>query len=62
RIFLYKQDHEAFLCKLDLSGLSQYIRVLSANTQSVKLLDEIIEEVGQEPELWLPVFFERSNK
>ncbi|PYB57865.1 VirB4 family type IV secretion/conjugal transfer ATPase, partial [Legionella pneumophila] len=62
RIFLYKQDHEAFLCKLDLSGLSQYIRVLSANTQSVKLLDDIIQEVGHDPELWLPVFFERSKK
>lgn len=62
RIFLYKQDHEAFLCKLDLSGLSQYIRVLSANTQSVKLLDDIMQEVGHDPELWLPVFFERSKK
>ena len=38
RIFLYKQENEAMLCKLDLSGLDQYIRVLSANTQSVKLL------------------------
>ncbi|HAU0815426.1 TPA: VirB4 family type IV secretion/conjugal transfer ATPase [Legionella pneumophila] len=62
RIFLYKQDHEAFLCKLDLSGLSQYIRVLSANTQSAKLLDDIMQEVGHDPELWLPVFYERSKK
>lgn len=62
RIFLYKQDHEAMLCKLDLSGLSDYIRVLSGNTQSTKLLDDIINDVGDEPSNWLPVFFERSNR
>ena len=61
RIFLYKQDNEAMLCKLDLSEFSDYIRVLSGNTQSVKLLDGIMEEVGQEPSDWLPVFLARSK-
>lgn len=61
RIFLYKQDHEAMLCKLDLSGLSDYIRVLSGNARSTQLLDQIINEVGDEPSHWLPVFFDRSN-
>lgn len=62
RIFLYKQDHEALLCKLDLSGLSDYIRVLSGNTKSVKLIDEIIQDTGNNPQKWLPVFFERSKQ
>lgn len=61
RVFLYKQDNEAMLCKLDLSELSGYIRVLSGNTKTTKLLDEIILEVGDNPNHWLPIFFERSK-
>ena len=62
RMFLYKQDNEAMLCKLDLSGLTDYIRVLSGNTRSTKLLDGIIHEVGSNPDHWLPLFFERSKQ
>lgn len=62
RIFLYKQDHDAMLSKLDLSGLGDCIRVLSGNAQSVKLLDRIIEEVGDKPNDWLPVFMSRSGQ
>lgn len=60
RLFLYKQGQEAILCKLDLSQLSDEIRVLSGNEKSVRLLDEILKEVGDDPETWLPVFLERS--
>lgn len=60
RIFLYKQEHESMLCRLDLSDLKEYIRVLSANTNSVKLVDELIEEYGSHPNQWLTAFFERS--
>ncbi|MCW8452969.1 VirB4 family type IV secretion/conjugal transfer ATPase [Fluoribacter dumoffii] len=60
RIFLYKQEHESMLCRLDLSDLKEYIRVLSANTTSVKLVDELIEEYGSHPDHWLSAFFERS--
>lgn len=61
RIFLYKQDHDAMLCKLDLTHMADLIPVLSGNTKSVKLLDEIIQEKGQEVQNWLPIFLERSN-
>lgn len=60
RVFLYKQEHESMLCRLDLSDLKEYIRVLSANTNSVRLVDELIEEYGSHPNQWLPAFFERS--
>ncbi|MDP3559982.1 MAG: VirB4 family type IV secretion/conjugal transfer ATPase, partial [Legionellaceae bacterium] len=62
RIFLYKQEHHAMLCKLDLSDLSDVIRVLSGNTKSVKLLDEIMREVGDNPDAWLPLFLEKSHQ
>lgn len=61
RIFLYKQDMDAMLCKLDLSDLNEYVRVLSGNAKSVKLLDGIINEVGEHPNQWLPVFMDRSG-
>lgn len=60
RLFLYKQEHESMLCRLDLSELSDFIRVLSGNTRSVTLLDELMNELGTEPQAWLPSFFERS--
>lgn len=56
RVFLYKQEQDAMLCKLDLSGLNDYIRVLSGNTRSVKWLDEVISQVGNSPDDWLPIF------
>ncbi|HIF0138879.1 TPA: VirB4 family type IV secretion/conjugal transfer ATPase [Legionella anisa] len=60
RLFLYKQEHESMLCRLDLSELSNFIRVLSGNTRSVTLLEELMKELGSEPQAWLPAFFERS--
>jgi type IV secretion system protein VirB4 len=62
RVFLYKQDNEAMLCKLDLSDLKDYIRVLSGNARSTKLLDEITQDVGHQPVHWLPLFLERSSQ
>lgn len=60
RLFLYKQENNAILCKLDLNSLSDEIRVLSGNEKSVRLLDDILKEVGDNPDIWLPVFLERS--
>lgn len=60
RIFLYKQDLDAMLCKLDLSRLSDDIRVLSGNTKSVQLLDDLMHTHGNNPDDWLPIFLKRS--
>lgn len=60
RLFLYKQDNASILCKLDLSELADEIRVFSGNQASVKLLDTLINEVGENPDIWLPLFLERS--
>lgn len=62
RIFLYKQENEAMLCRLDLSTLSDLIRVLSGNVKSVQLLDSIIADVGTNPDVWLPIFLDRSGR
>ncbi len=61
RLFLYKQEHESILCKLDLSALKEELRVLSATEKSNRLLDELIIEKGYNPTDWLPDYIERSG-
>ncbi|MBV8503283.1 MAG: VirB4 family type IV secretion/conjugal transfer ATPase [Paucibacter sp.] len=55
RRFLVKQGHASAICELDLTGLEDYITVLSATTDNVALLDAIRERHGNDPSHWLPV-------
>jgi type IV secretion system protein VirB4 len=55
RRFLIKQGHASAICELDLSGLDDFITVLSATTDNVALLDDIRKRHGNEPFQWLPV-------
>lgn len=55
RRFLVKQGHASAICELDLSGLDDFITVLSATTDNVALLDDIRGRHGNEPFQWLPV-------
>ena len=36
--------------------MNDLIEVLSARADTVRILDKIREEVGDEPEVWLPIF------
>jgi type IV secretion system protein VirB4 len=53
--FLVKQGHAGAVCDLDLSGLDDFVTVLSGTTDNVALLDSIRERVGDDPEAWLPL-------
>jgi type IV secretion system protein VirB4 len=55
RRFLVKQGHTSAICELDLSGLDDFVTVLSATTDNVALLDTLRERHGNEPYQWLPV-------
>jgi type IV secretion system protein VirB4 len=55
RRFLVKQGHSSAICELDLSGLQDFVTVLSATTDNVALLDTVREQHGNDPFLWLPV-------
>jgi type IV secretion system protein VirB4 len=54
RRFLVKQDHTSAICELDLSGMDDFITVLSATTDNVALLDAVRARHGNDPLLWLP--------
>ena len=59
RKFLIKQGHESAIGRLDLSSMDDFVAVLSANKSTVLLLDEIRQDVGDDPANWLPVFHRR---
>jgi len=61
RFFLVKQDNDGVVAKIDLSGMEEFINVLSGRIETVALLDEIMSEVGEDPKDWLPIFNEKLN-
>lgn len=63
RYFLIKQDNSGVVAKIDLSGMTDVINVLSGRAETVLLLDQIIEEIkSDKPEDWLPIFYKRVRK
>jgi len=58
RTFMVKQGNSSAICELDLSGLEDFVTVLSATTDNVALLDGIRERVGDDPQVWLPLLLD----
>ena len=59
RTFLIKQGNQSAFVKLDLHGFEDEIAVLSGDRENVLILDEVRAEVGDDPDIWLPVYLER---
>ncbi|HYF98435.1 MAG TPA: hypothetical protein VD770_05580, partial [Coxiellaceae bacterium] len=53
RYFLIKQPDESAIASLDLAKLSEWIPVLSGNSQRMQLLRALLEQQGPNPEHWL---------
>ena len=58
RTFIVKQGNSSAICELDLTGLDDFVTVLSGTTDNVALLDSIRERVGDDPHVWLPLLLE----
>ena len=58
RTFMVKQGRSSAICELDLTGLEDFVTVLSATTDNVALLDSIRERVGDDPQAWLPLLLD----
>ncbi|MBP2300910.1 VirB4 family type IV secretion/conjugal transfer ATPase [Azospirillum picis] len=56
RRFLLKQGTASVACELDLTGLEDFVAVLSARASTVRLMERLIGERGAQPEAWLPAF------
>lgn len=61
RMFLIKQGHSSMLGRFDLKGFDDELAILSGSSDNNTLLDQIIAEVGDDPNKWLPVFHERRK-
>jgi type IV secretion system protein VirB4 len=52
--FLVKHGHDSVVVRLDLGGETELLTILSGRERTVRLLDEIRAEVGDDPADWLP--------
>ena len=59
RRLLLKQGNASVLVEFDLAGANDMLTVLSASEDNVVLLDEIRAEVGDNPDDWLPILYQR---
>ena len=59
--FLVKQGHDSVVAELDLSGLDNELAILSGRAETTAILNEIIAEVGSDPNVWLPLFQKRRR-
>ncbi len=72
RHFLVKQGHRSALVRFNLEDVkdddsntvisfSDELSLLSGSSDNIELLDQVLEEVGEVPADWLPVFHERRK-
>jgi type IV secretion system protein VirB4 len=59
RRFLVKQGHQSIVCELDLKGFDAELAVISGRRSSVELVNDLIGLYGEDPQDWLPRFYER---
>ena len=58
--FLIKHGQDSVIAKLDLGSMPDLIKVLSGRTETVAELHALIERVGDDPKVWLPIFMGRA--
>jgi type IV secretion system protein VirB4 len=56
RMFLIKQGHYSIVCELNLKGFDAELKVISGRASAIDELHRIMNDVGQDPSRWLPVF------
>lgn len=57
--FLVKRDSGSFIATADLSALPDHIAILSGNPRRRALAHRIMEEVGEDPAAWVPIYRRR---
>lgn len=58
RFFLLKQGSDVVVARIDLSGMDDVIHILSGRADTVRILDKVRAEVGDDPMNWIPKFLE----
>ena len=61
RRFMVKQGQNAVICELDLQGFDDELSVLSGTTGNTLLVEKIRQKVGDDPSVWLPIFYQERG-
>lgn len=59
RFFLVKQGNDSVMARINLSGMDDIINILSGRAETVSILDDVLKEYGNNPEVWISKFNER---
>ena len=62
RYFLVKQGKDVVVARIDLSGMEDAINILSGRAETVGILDKVLQEHGNDPNEWIPLFMQRVKK
>ncbi|WP_309606818.1 VirB4 family type IV secretion/conjugal transfer ATPase [Phenylobacterium sp.] len=60
RCFLIKHGSDSVVARLNLSSEPDLLTVLSGRERTVRLLDTLREDLGEDPAVWLPRLLERA--
>lgn len=61
RCFLIRHGGDSVVARLDLSGMTGVLGVLSGRERSIRMLDALRAESGDSPTSWLPRFLEQVS-
>jgi type IV secretion system protein VirB4 len=61
RRFLIKQGGDSAIAQLNLQGFDEELLVLSGTPDNAQVVEDIIAEVGEDPDVWLPIFYQRAQ-
>ncbi|MFN7039189.1 MAG: hypothetical protein ACK4OM_06475 [Alphaproteobacteria bacterium] len=62
RHFLLKQNKDTIIAELNLSGLDETLSILTGEKKYKDALINAKKEKGDNPESWLPMFYEKTKK
>lgn len=61
RKMLIRQGKQSVIAHLDLAGMEDVIPVLSGTKENVEIMRKLIEQVGEDPKDWLPLFLNEAK-
>lgn len=59
RTFLIKQSGSSVFAKMDLYGFDNHLPILSADTADIMLANDIIANMGKDPDIWIPEYLKQ---
>ncbi|WP_379554168.1 VirB4 family type IV secretion/conjugal transfer ATPase [Qipengyuania sp. DGS5-3] len=58
--FLIRHGNESVVARLDLTGESELLTILSGREATVRLFDDVVSETGEDPDKWMKALLERA--